>query len=133
MVPVMKGRGFLAVITLRASAYFPFPHSSIYSGISWPMGHPPLHGAIKQSVRGTFLSIFLEGRGFMGLIWCISVFAPSERAFTLAVSMPVNSLYSQFSSFSAICVSLWYPPGLSMVVATVMGHMPASNILSILK
>ena len=54
MVPVMKGRGFFSVMSRRAEAYAPFRHSSIYSGMSWWMGQPPLQGAVKQSSRGTF-------------------------------------------------------------------------------
>ena len=54
MVPVMKGRGFFSVMSRRAETYSPFRHSSIYSGMSWPMGQPPLQGAVKQSTRGTF-------------------------------------------------------------------------------
>ena len=45
---------FFSVMSRRAEAYAPFRHSSIYSGMSWWMGQPPLQGAVKQSSRGTF-------------------------------------------------------------------------------
>ena len=66
MVPVIKGKGFFSVMSARASRYFPWPHSWMYSGISWPMGQPSLQGAVKQSSRGTCSPSFREGKGLTG-------------------------------------------------------------------
>ena len=80
MVPVMKGRGFFSVMSFRAASYRPLRQSSMYSGMSCPMGHPPLQGAVKQSSRGTFYFSFRLGRGFGALMWRLSDRASRARA-----------------------------------------------------
>ena len=73
MVPVRNGRGFFSVISFSAGPYRPLLHSSMYSGMSCAMGQPPLQGAVKQSIQGTFFSLLRLGRGLIGLTWCTSV------------------------------------------------------------
>ena len=49
------------------------------------------------------------------------------------VSVPEKGRYAMGSTFSTIWCRRLYPPGLRMVVATVMGQIPAANSLSQLK
>ena len=107
MVPVMKGRGFFSVMSRRAEAYAPFRHSSIYSGMSWWMGQPPLQGAVKQSSRGTLSYSLRRGRGLMAFTWYLSDRAARERASMPTTSTPVKGLKSGASSVSPSWVNRW--------------------------
>ena len=107
MVPVMKGRGFFSRMTARAWAYLPWRQSSMYSGMSWPMGQPPLQGAVKQSVRGTFSQSFRRGRGLTALTWYLSLRMARASASTFSVSTAVKGSNFNASSFSPICLKRW--------------------------
>ena len=91
MVPVMKGRAFFSVISFKAGPYSPLRHSSIYSGISCSMGHPPLQGARKQSSQGTCSRLLRVGSGLMGFKWWISCRADAARSAMAAESVPANA------------------------------------------
>ncbi len=62
-------QGVLLGDELQGRAVQPLRHSSTYSGMSCSMGQPPLQGAVKQSIQGTFFSLLRLGRGLMGLTW----------------------------------------------------------------
>ena len=104
MVPVINGRGFFSVMSFSAGPYSPLLHSSIYSGISCAMGQPPLQGAVKQSIQGTFFSLLRLGRGLMGLTWWTSVWLALLISQMACVSVPAKGLYAMGSTFSTI----WY-------------------------
>ncbi len=107
MVPVMKGRGFFSKMSSNALPYRPRRHSSMYSGMSCPMGQPPLQGAVKQSMRGTLAASFRLGRCLAALTWWGSVRADRERAATLLVLMAMKGSNLNWSSFSAIWRNRW--------------------------
>ena len=88
------------------------------------MGQPFRQGAAKQSVRGTCAFILRLGAGFAGLRQREPVRASSARAATAAPSTAAGGA-GRPARASAIWASRWYPPGLSRVVATVTGRMPA--------
>ena len=104
IVPVMNGSGFFSVMSRRAARYSPRPQSSMYSGMSCPMGQPPLQGAVKQSSSGTASASLRGGSGFTGLRYFASSRAARESAATASTSTWVKGLYSQAVSVSAICV-----------------------------
>ena len=55
------------------------------------MGQPPLQGAVKQSIQGTFSSDLREATGLMGLRWCGSEWLAVERAEIAAESVPAKA------------------------------------------
>ena len=93
------------------------------------MGQPPWQGAWKQSSRGTGSSLLREGRGLMALQWWGSVRAAMARPEMAALSVPEKGRYSMPSVSSTIWRRRLYPPGFRMVVAAVMGQMPAAKSL----
>ena len=84
-------------------------------------------------MRGAFSGSFRRGRGLRALTWPGSRRAAWDSAVTPSTSTAVKGAKGSSSSFSAIWVKRWYPPGLSTVVAMVMGQMPHRKSLSILK
>ena len=89
------------------------------------MGQPFLHGAVKQSNSGSGFPILRAGCGFTGLVYSPEAATPSSSAFTAAASTPLKRSLPHSIRVSAIWVSRWYPPGFNIVVAIVIGQMPA--------
>ena len=67
------------------------------------MGQPPLQGAVKQSMRGTFSASFRRGKGLTGFTWRGS--RRDASASTPSVSTRVKGAKGRASSFSAIWVN----------------------------
>ena len=134
IVPVVDGSALSIAIILNASSNFPSDTKFTYSGICWLIGHPAsLQGEMKQSNRPNFESVFNEATFLADFTWCLSFVRSLTIASNLSTLIPENFPFSNGLTLRANCCNLSYPPGLRIVVATVIGWIPTSINLSMLK